>query len=130
MPVRPSVCPIIAKFHYTDPTGPTRTLSETRTDPTEFLGDPGRKKVRAGPVGWGRAHVVEFSLNSSPSADCRRESRDEWKERKCADTTGTVLVPWANAKIQILQIKYTEAVLSNSTRKLLWFEISKMLVAV
>ena len=25
----------------------TRTLSETRTDPTEFLGDPGRKKVRA-----------------------------------------------------------------------------------
>ena len=26
-------------------------LSETRTDPMEFLGDPGRKKVRAGPVG-------------------------------------------------------------------------------
>jgi len=26
-------------------------LPETRTDPTEFLGDPGRKKVRAGPVG-------------------------------------------------------------------------------
>jgi len=40
-----------AKFHYTDPRGPARTLSETRTDPTEFLGDPGRKKVRAGPVG-------------------------------------------------------------------------------
>jgi len=43
-----------AKFHYTGPTGPVRTLSETRTDPTEFLGDPGRKKVRAGPVGCGR----------------------------------------------------------------------------
>jgi len=28
------------------------------------------------------------------------------------------------------QIKYTEAILSNSTRKLLWFEISKMLTAV
>jgi len=40
-----------AKFHYTGPTGPDRTLSETRTDPTEFLGDPGRKKVRAGTVG-------------------------------------------------------------------------------
>ena len=40
-----------AKFDYTGPTGPARTLSETRTDPTEFLGDPGRKKVRAGPVG-------------------------------------------------------------------------------
>ena len=28
----------------------------------------------------------------------------------------------------IFQIKYTEAILSNSTRKLLWFEISKMLM--
>ena len=36
-----------AKLHYTGPTGPART----RTDPTEFLGDPGRKKVRTGPVG-------------------------------------------------------------------------------
>ena len=42
---------VIDKFHYTGPTGPARTLSETRTDPTEFLGHPGRKKVRAGPVG-------------------------------------------------------------------------------
>jgi len=30
----------------------------------------------------------------------------------------------------IFQMKYTEASLSNSTRKLLWFEISKMLIAV
>jgi len=35
------------------------------------------------------------------------------KERKCADT-----------------IKYTEEIFSSSTRKLLWFEISKMLIAV
>jgi len=28
------------------------------------------------------------------------------------------------------QVKYTEAILSNSTRKLLWFEITKMLIAV
>jgi len=28
------------------------------------------------------------------------------------------------------QIKYTEAILSNSTRKLLWFEMNKMLIAV
>jgi len=28
------------------------------------------------------------------------------------------------------QAKYTEAVLSNSTRKLLWFENAKMLIAV
>jgi len=30
----------------------------------------------------------------------------------------------------ILQIKYTEAILSNTVRKLLWFEITKMLIAV
>jgi len=37
----------------------------------------------------------------------------------------------SNAKMYIFfQIKYTEAILSNSTRKLLWFEISKMLIAV
>ena len=30
----------------------------------------------------------------------------------------------------MFQIKYTEAILSNRTRKLLWFEISKMLIAV
>jgi len=30
----------------------------------------------------------------------------------------------------ILKIKYTEAILSNSTRKLLRFEITKMLIAV
>jgi len=28
------------------------------------------------------------------------------------------------------QIKYTEAILSNSTPKLLWFEITKMLIEV
>jgi len=30
----------------------------------------------------------------------------------------------------IFQIKYTEAILSKSTRKLLWFEITKMVIAV
>jgi len=30
----------------------------------------------------------------------------------------------------IFQIKYTKAILSNSTRKLLWFEITKMLIAL
>jgi len=48
---------------------------------------------------------------------------------------GTVLVPWGwpfpMLKYKyIFQIKYTEAILSNSTRKLLWFEITKMLIAV
>jgi len=39
-----------AIFHYTGPTGPARTLSENRTDPTEFLGDPGSKKSPCGSV--------------------------------------------------------------------------------
>jgi len=30
----------------------------------------------------------------------------------------------------IFQIKYTKAILSNNSRKLLWFEITKMLIAV
>ena len=52
------------------------------------------------------------------------------RERKCADTIGTVLIRWAG-HIQCQKYKYiflikcTEAILSNSTRKLLWFEISK-----
>jgi len=36
-------------------------------------------------------------------------------------------VPWYE---YIFQIKYTEAISSNSTRKPLWFEISKMPTAV
>jgi len=37
----------------------------------------------------------------------------------------------SNAKNKYtFQIKYTEAILSISTRKLLWFEITKMLIAV
>ena len=51
-----------AKFHYTGPTGSARTLSETRTDPTEFLGDTGR----SGPCGSGRVRVVEFSYYAAP----------------------------------------------------------------
>ena len=42
------------------------------------------------------------------------------RERKCANT----IIKY------IFQIKYKEETLSNSTRPLLWFEISKMLIAV
>jgi len=53
-----------------------------------------------------------------------------YRERKCADTIGTVLVPWAGHFQYIFRIKYTETILSISTRKLLCFEITKMLIAV
>jgi len=43
-----------------DPRGPARTLSETRTDPTEFLGDPRAAKKSM------RVRVVEFSLSLVP----------------------------------------------------------------
>jgi len=54
-----------------------------------------------------------------------------------ADTTGTVLVAWDGHFLQRLQRynvniffakTYTEAILPNSTRKLLWFEITEMLI--
>jgi len=77
---------LIAKFHYTDPTGPDRTIHSPRTlfviwlnSTTWARPDPARTrttriseklrwsvrvsdKVRAGPRGSGRARVVEFSL--------------------------------------------------------------------
>ena len=51
----------------------------------------------------------------------------DYGERKFADITGTELVPWAG-RFQCFQIKYAEAILSNSTQKLLCFEITKMLI--
>jgi len=60
-----NACVVKAKFHYTDPTGPARTLSATRTDPTEFRRKKKSVRVRAGrrqsPCGSGRVRVVEFS---------------------------------------------------------------------
>jgi len=53
-------CKLKAKFHYTGPTGPTRTLSETHTNPTEFFWRPGLQKSSCGS---GQARVVEFSYN-------------------------------------------------------------------
>jgi len=47
-------------------------------------------------------------------------------------TAGSLGWPFPAMKYKYIffQIQYTEAILSNSTRKLLWFEISKMLIAV
>ena len=50
-----------------------------------------------------------------------------------AGIIGTVLVP-SDGHFQCkninLSLKYTEAILSNNTRNLLWFEITEMLIAV
>ena len=75
---------ILAKFHYTDPTGPARTLFAARV--SEKL-----RRVRAGlrqsPCGSGRSRVVEFSLFTTK---CDRNTDvssgdEEWLE----------LVDWA-----------------------------------
>ena len=51
-----------------DPTGPARTLSETRTDQRSFS-EIRAVRVREGPRGSGRARVVEFSQYQTKSAD-------------------------------------------------------------
>ena len=67
-------------------------------------------------------------INASVLVACRK--------RKCADTTGTVPIPWAGhfqpmLKYKyIVQMKYMETTSSNSTLKQLWFEVTKMLVVV
>jgi len=48
----------------------------------------------------------------------------KYRERKCVDTVGTVSVPWAGHFRCLLYFqKYTEAILSNNSRKMLWFII-------
>ena len=67
---RLSLCRLVAKFHYTGPTGPART----RTGPHGLFretraADPGlRQSLRtlSGRVGSGRARVVEFSYKQAP----------------------------------------------------------------
>ena len=81
-----------------------------------------------------RAGSVAAATNELPVDDV--DKLLDRRERKCADTIGTVPVPCAGRlQCQILicfsVTKYTEAIfLSNSTRKLLWFEITKMRIAV
>ena len=56
-----------------------------------------------------------------------------YRARKCADTIGTEAgsLGWPFPMLKyIFQMKYTEAILANSTRKLLRFEITKILIAV
>jgi len=53
---------VIAKFHYTDPTGPARTFLAARvSEKLRWV----RAGLRQSPVGSVRARAVEFSLNLS-----------------------------------------------------------------
>ena len=99
-----------------------------------------REKAWWRPTGCTELHLVSAKSTSTVEPGDRQRRCN--KERKCADTIGTVPIQSAqcrfsrlavsNAKMLILifPIKYTQAILSNSTRKLLWCEITKMPVAV
>ena len=54
---------VLAKFHYTDPTGPARTFLRPGSPRNSVGSVRVSDKVRAGPRGSGRARVVEFSLS-------------------------------------------------------------------
>ena len=74
----------------------------------------------------GRPTVSSISVNN---VLCTRSFSDD-RERKCADTTGTVPVPWARPFPMLkyeytFQTIYTETISPNSTRTLLRLEISK-----
>jgi len=79
-------------------------------------------------VGFLAGEATQGELQGELNHGTRASSSEQYRERKCADTIDTVLVLWAG-HFQI-QIQYVEAVLSKSTRKLLLFEISKMLIVV
>jgi len=53
---------IIAKFHYTGPTGPARTFLRPGSPRNSVGSVRVSDKVRAGPRGSGRARVVEFRI--------------------------------------------------------------------
>ena len=80
------------------------------------------------PLDWFTAREPNFRNWREEGDPVTRRVRSE---RKCADTIGTVLVAWVghfqccNINMFFSQIKYTEAILSDSTAKLLWFEITK-----
>ena len=68
-PTKQSLRTLSAKFYYTGPTGPDRTHTDffcgpgLRETPSGPCGSPTKSvRVRAGPRGCGRARVVEFSL--------------------------------------------------------------------
>ena len=60
---------VIAKFHYTGPTGPARTRTDFVGDPHEPNGVSRRPGPQKSPCGSGRVRVVEFSLSPTKCAD-------------------------------------------------------------
>ena len=70
----------------------------------------------------------DLDSNTRVVVDCRSSIENESTPIQLAQCflPGLVMIKYKH----IFQIKYTEAISPNSTRKLLWFEISIMLIAV
>jgi len=136
------------------------TAAGDRVPVESELGDTSERREHASQLWFGDVgrQLSDEQLTSTPSCvqprRCRRRRQPTTTPAAAAAaatyTTGArtgrktvpiqfaVLVPWAGhfqcAKIRIyfsnIQLKYTKAILSNSTRKLLRFGVSKTLTAV
>jgi len=95
------------------------------------------------PSGTDRTLAIVTSRCASPRSAFSRMSRTSVSEPRPRGTQRTKVCRynWHSASSPsrpcpllkywyIFQIEYTEAILSNSTREMLWFEITKMLIAV
>jgi len=75
--------------------------------------------------------IPECYLSTDPVKTIRKEN---YRGRVCRynwHSAGSRVWPFPMLKYKyIFRIKYTEAILSNSTRKLLWFKITKLLITV
>jgi len=84
----------------------------------------------------GNTASIQYMLTPLESHVCTAVQPDTAsRERKCVDTTGPALVPWAghfqckNTNTFFEQYAWKQF-FSNSTRKVLWFEITKMPIPV
>ena len=88
------------------------------------------KVKRTGLAEYARRHIVSpssgryrFTVGTGVGDEGTKVCRYNWH------SVGSLGWPFPVLKYKFLsEIKYTEAIVSNSTRKLLWFEITKMLI--
>jgi len=77
------------------------------------------------------AKVREASLNLSSVNQAVAELTSPRRFCGLENSAGSLDWPFPMLKYKyIFRVKYTEAILSNSTRKLLWYQITKMLITV
>jgi len=92
---------------------------------------PSVRSGGAASVAVGIVGATEQEAYSHPEFGMRQRKQGMKVCRYNWHSAGSLGWPFPTLKYKyIFRIKYTEAILSNSTRKVLWFKISKMLIAV